>query len=200
MPTLPLRVTLGALFAGGLLAIGAPFAAAHSGDHAKPRGGDNGTVKVHRCTTSDRDMRNEPKVCKFYLVGFKFDAGQEVSWKIVSWPPTGDRSVVKTGTLVLDENGRGRTTNMTLQNGHYKLFWNFVGEHGKAKHKVFWVKCPKGSESPTPTPTRSKPSSSPSAPSSTPPSSNPSPSPTHSTPGPSAGAPTPVRTNLPVTG
>jgi hypothetical protein len=187
-----MRVTLGALVAAGLLAIGAPFASAHSGAHPKPGDGDNGTVKVHRCTTSDHDMRNEPKVCKFYLVGFHFDAAQAVSWKIESWPPTGDRSVVKTGTLVLDENGWGRTENMTLANGHYKLFWNFVGENGRAKHKVFWVNCPSASESPTPTPSKSTPSTP-----STPPSGKPSPSPTHTAP---AGAPTPVRTNLPVTG
>lgn len=141
-------------------------------------------------------MRNEPKVCKFYLVGFHFDAGQAVSWKIESWPPTGDRSVVKTGTLVLDGNGWGRTDNMTLENGHYKLFWNFVGENGKAKQKVFWMKCPSPGGKPTPTPSESTPS----APSSSPPSTKPNPTPTNTAPTPPAGAPTPVHTNLPVTG
>jgi LPXTG-motif cell wall-anchored protein len=30
---------------------------------------------------------------------------------------------------------------MTLPDGHYKLFWNFDGEKGAAKHKVFWTNC-----------------------------------------------------------
>jgi len=47
---------------------------------------------------------------------------------------------------------------MTLANGHYKLFWTFAGEHGIAKHKVFWVAC---KATPTPTPSPSPSSSSP---------------------------------------
>lgn len=191
---MPLRVTFGALLAAGLLAIGAPLASAHSGPHAEPGGGDNGTVKVHRSTTSAQDMRNQPKVCEFYLVGFHFDGQQAVSWQIKSWPPTGDRTVVKSGALGLDQDGWGRTEDMSLPDGHYKLYWNFAGEKGRAKQKVFWVRCP-GAESPTPTPSESTPTTP-----SSPPSARPSPSPTESTPAPSAGAPTPVRTNLPVTG
>jgi LPXTG-motif cell wall-anchored protein len=124
--------------------------------------GDNGTVKVHRTTTSADDPRNEPHVCGFYLVGFNFDPGQQVTWRIVAWPPTGDRTtVVLTNTLVLDANGHGRTADLGLPDGHYKLFWNFVGENGSAKHKVFWVDCddktpptgPPPSGTPTPTST-----------------------------------------------
>jgi hypothetical protein len=123
--------------------------------------GDNGTVKVHRTTTSADDPRNEPHVCGFYLVGFNFDAGQQVSWRIVAWPPTGDRkTVVLHNTLVLDANGHGRTADLGLPDGHYKLYWNFAGEKGSAKHKVFWVRCkttpptsPPPSVPPTPTPT-----------------------------------------------
>lgn len=120
--------------------------------------GDNGTVKVHRSTTPVDDRRNEPKVCTFYLVGFGFDAAQDVRWHIKSWPPTGDRTVVKEGTLVLDEAGHGRTGDMTLPDGHYKLFWDFEGKKGKGpKHKVFWVTCdaspsasPPGTAAPVP--------------------------------------------------
>ncbi len=48
-------------------------------------------------------------------------------------------------------NGGGFTGDMTLPNGHYKLYWNFTGEHGFAKQKVFWVAC----GAPTPSPSRS---------------------------------------------
>ncbi len=120
--------------------------------------GDNGTVKVHRTTTPADDPRNEPHVCGFYLVGFNFDPGQQVTWRIVAWPPTGDRTtVVLTNTLALGANGHGRTADLSLPDGHYKLYWNFVGENGSAKHKVFWVKCDPPSTSPpssvTPPPT-----------------------------------------------
>lgn len=120
--------------------------------------GDNGTVKIHNSTTPVTDRRNEPHVCVFYLDAFGFDSAQSVSWWIKSWPPTGNRSVVSSGTLALDSNGNGHTGDMTLPNGHYKLFWTFAGEHGRAKHKVFWVKC---TSSPSPTPSPSPSTSSP---------------------------------------
>jgi hypothetical protein len=113
--------------------------------------GDNGTVKIHNSTTPVTDPRNEPHVCVFYLDAFGFDAGQSVSWQIKSWPPTGDRTVVASGTLTLDSSGLGRTGDMSLANGHYKLFWNFTGENGFAKQKVFWVACAVSTPSPSPT-------------------------------------------------
>jgi len=135
-------------------------AAANAATAADPSG-DNGTVKIHNSTTPVTDMRNEPHVCIFYLDAFGFDPGQSVSWTIESWPPTGDRSVVASGTLTLDDQGNGRTDDMTLDNGHYKLFWNFAGENGKAKHKVFWVACETTSPSPSPSPSPSSSYSSP---------------------------------------
>ena len=175
------------------------------------RNGDNGTVKIHSSTTPVTDRRNEPHVCVFYLDAFGFDPGQSVSWQIKSWPPTGDRTVVASGGQALDSNGDGRTGDMTLPNGHYKLFWNFTGEHGFAKQKVFWVACAAPTPTPTPsaTPTTS-PSPSPSATPTTSPSPSRSPSATPTTspsPSPSATssiapapAPTPVTGTLPVTG
>jgi hypothetical protein len=171
--------------------LGSAEASTKTASHTPP--GDNGTVKIHRSTTSADDPRNEPKVCDFYLVGFHFDAGQQVSWEILSWPPTGDRKKVLSGALTLDQNGHGRTTDLNLADGHYKLAWTFSGEHGKAKQKVFWVEC--GSESaPTPSPTPS-PTPTPAAPA------TPSPSPSPSAPAPGAApVPTPVVSDLAVTG
>jgi hypothetical protein len=200
-----LTIPVGAAIAatGLTLAFAAPSAGAqptaqptgHSkaGNAPAARNGDNGTVKIHKSTTSVTDPRNEPHVCVFYLDAFGFDPAQSVTWQIQSWPPTGDRSVVDQGALALDSNGDGRTSDQTLPNGHYKLFWNFAGEHGAAKHKVFWVSCPAATSPPTtPPPTTPPPSP--------PPTATPTPSPTSTSTTPPAQAPTPVRTTLPVTG
>lgn len=119
--------------------------------------GDNGTVKIHQSGTPVTDDRNEPHVCTFYLDAFGFDSAQSVSWQIESWPPTGNGTVVSSGTLTLDASGNGFTSDMTLPDGHYKLFWNFAGENGAAKHKVFWVTCESSSPSPSPSPSSSSP-------------------------------------------
>ncbi|SEN23144.1 hypothetical protein [Nonomuraea pusilla] len=156
------------MFAVAALAVLVASSAASAGSlHGKPPG-DNGDVKVHSWTTPEDDPRNEPKVCVFYLVGFNFDRVEQVSWEIKSWPPTGNGTTVKSGTLTLDEDGHGRTVDTTLPDGHYKLVWTFKGEHGKAKHKVFWVKC---GSTPTDPPTSQPPTSQP--PTSQPPTSQP---------------------------
>jgi len=116
--------------------------------------GDNGTVKVHDSTTPVTDHQNDPQdVCQFYLDGFNFDGAQSVTWYIDSWPPTGNKTEVLNGTLTMGANGDGNTTDYSLPNGHYKLYWNFVPENGAAKQKVFWVNCP----APTPSQTTTTP-------------------------------------------
>ncbi|MFE6491967.1 LPXTG cell wall anchor domain-containing protein [Streptomyces sp. NPDC057748] len=145
--------------------------------------GDNGTVKIHDAKTGEELRKNEPHVCTFYLDAFGFDSTQKVDWRIEAWAPTAHvkGETVKSGSLTLDAEGHGRTPDQSLPDGHYKLFWNFDGEHGRAKHKVFWTDCgdgKPGSEKPgggkpgggKPTPSASestpaKPSSSPSSPS-----------------------------------
>lgn len=151
----------------------APAAPDEQRGRGESRNGDNGTVKVHRSTTPADDRRNEPKVCSFYLVGFGFDPDQQVSWHIRSWPPTGDRAVVADGALVLDDVGHGRTADLSLPDGHYKLFWNFEGEKGRAKHKVFWVRCPAESPSPSPSPSTAVPTPTGTAPGAEPPAEKP---------------------------
>ncbi|RRR81302.1 LPXTG cell wall anchor domain-containing protein [Streptomyces sp. RP5T] len=109
--------------------------------HATPPG-DNGTVKIHDATTGEELRKNEPHVCTFYLDAFGFDAVQEVDWHIEAWAPTADvkGETVKSGEITL-KDGHGRTEDLSLPDGHYKLFWNFDGEKGAAKHKVFWTDC-----------------------------------------------------------
>ncbi|WP_327367632.1 LPXTG cell wall anchor domain-containing protein [Streptomyces sp. NBC_01217] len=105
--------------------------------------GDNGTVKIHDAATGEELRKNEPHVCTFYLDAFGFDADQDVDWHIEAWAPTADvkGETVKSGSLTLDGEGHRRSQDQSLPDGHYKLFWNFDGEHGRAKHKVFWVDC-----------------------------------------------------------
>ncbi|MFG2354540.1 hypothetical protein [Streptomyces sp. NPDC048521] len=138
--------------------------------HATPHG-DNGTVKIHDATTGEELRRNEPHVCTFYLDAFGFDGGRQVDWHIEAWAPTAATKgeTVKSGALTLDAGGHGRTEDLSLPDGHYKLFWNFEGEKGSAKHKVFWTDCedveggggkPSGSVSPSVSPSSSSSSSS----------------------------------------
>ncbi|MDT7839459.1 LPXTG cell wall anchor domain-containing protein [Streptomyces justiciae] len=130
--------------------------------------GDNGTVKIHDATTGEELRRNEPHVCTFYLDAFGFDGVQEVDWHIEAWAPTADvkGETVKSGEITLDAEGHGRTEDLSLPDGHYKLFWNFEGEKGAAKHKVFWTDCEgsddDGKPSETPSSSASSPSASPS--------------------------------------
>jgi hypothetical protein len=170
--------------------------------------GDNGTVKVHDSTTPVTDHQNDPQdVCQFYLDGFGFDGAQSVTWYIDSWPSTGNKTEVLNGSLTMDASGDGYTTNQSLPNGHYKLFWNFTGENGAAKQKVFWVKCPGAQPTPTTpdgTPTTPAPNC---TCASTPPPTTPPPAPSgtqttssSSTQVKDAPAPTPVTGSLPVTG
>ncbi|WP_406415571.1 LPXTG cell wall anchor domain-containing protein [Streptomyces sp. NBC_01614] len=151
--------------------------------------GDNGTVKIHDATTGEELRKNEPHVCEFYLDAFGFDSVQKVDWHIEAWAPTAAAKgeTVKSGALTLDGDGHGRTADMTLADGHYKLFWNFEGEKGSAKHKVFWTDCadeeqgggttatPSAPESETPGESTTEPVASPSASAEAAPSPSPSP-------------------------
>ncbi|MET7473437.1 LPXTG cell wall anchor domain-containing protein [Streptomyces sp. NPDC005648] len=129
--------------AGALSAVAAAalFAAPVAAHATAP--GDNGTVKIHDAGTGEALKQNEPHVCTFYLDAFGFDAVQQVDWHIEAWAPTGATkgATVRTGAIVLDARGHGRTEDLSLPDGHYKLFWNFDGENGAAKHKVFWTDC-----------------------------------------------------------
>ncbi|WP_151484014.1 LPXTG cell wall anchor domain-containing protein [Streptomyces albicerus] len=134
MPTLTRAFVAGAIATAALLT--APVA------HATAPG-DNGTVKIHDAATGEELRKNEPHVCDFYLDAFGFDGGQQVAWHIESWAPTAGvkGETVESGSLELDAEGHGRTNDLSLPDGHYKLFWNFDGEKGSAKHKVFWTDC-----------------------------------------------------------
>ncbi|WP_019066240.1 hypothetical protein [Streptomyces hokutonensis] len=136
MPTsfLPRRAAAWTVLAAAATVVcGAPAAVAAPGD--------NGDVKIHEVGTPFDDQRNQPKVCDFYLDAFNFDTIQQVTWSIETQPPVLG-GATRNGSITLT-SGTGHTMPIaTLPNGMYKLTWNFVGEHGAGKHKVFKVDCP----------------------------------------------------------
>ncbi|WKX69554.1 hypothetical protein [Streptomyces sp. XD-27] len=101
--------------------------------------GDNGDVKVHSAGTPVTDQRNETRVCGFYLAGLDFDTVQEVNWAIV---PQGEdaRSRGLSGGISL-AGGMGRTDELSLPDGTYRLTWNIEGQTRAGKQKVFNVDC-----------------------------------------------------------
>ncbi|ROR37976.1 hypothetical protein [Kitasatospora cineracea] len=131
-----------------------PLAAFAAPAHAAP--GDNGDVKIHEVGTPTDDQNDQPKVCSFYLDAFNFDTVQQVTWHIDQQPPTGTATNVRTGQITL-VTGHGFTPPVLpqLPDGHYELFWNFAGESGAAKHKVFMVDCSGVGSSPSPSPSAS---------------------------------------------
>ena len=137
------RIRAGFRAAAAIAAFALPLAAAGNA-FAAPKG-DNGDVKIHDITTHADVEANNPHVCKFYLDAFNFDAVQQVHWEIDGWAGSDSDdtkgALAAQGDITLKADGTGQTAQITLPDDHYKLFWTFVGENGKAKHKVFWVDC-----------------------------------------------------------
>ncbi|GGX88230.1 hypothetical protein GCM10010358_47890 [Streptomyces minutiscleroticus] len=127
--------------AGGVL-LAAPSALAAPGD--------NGDVKVHQPNTPTGDLRDEPKVCEFYLDATNFDTVPTLSWTIEPQPKSTSTSTL-TGTLTLQE-GTGRTPAQSLPDGQYKLSWTVPGNPTANKQKVFKVECAKTNAAPEPGP------------------------------------------------
>jgi hypothetical protein len=137
----------------------------------------SGTVKLHDVTTGTDvpDTNNDPTVCTFTVI-FQFSgADTSGTWAIRSWQPTGDGSVVASGTYDTSPTGTDETAAIDLAAGHYRLEYLADGAHG-AKTKTFWVGdgCGAGSDA------SSAPSSTPSSDPSDSPSSSPSESPSDS--------------------
>jgi hypothetical protein len=116
---------------------------------------NSGTVKIHDGTGEPApEIRNEPKVgCPFYLHFFFSDPDHTGTWWIQSWPPTGDKTTVATGSYAAGGNGEDIVGPLSLDEGHYRLFWE-DDQSNLVKHKAFWTEaCEAGlGEEPTPTP------------------------------------------------
>lgn len=169
--------------------------------------GNNGTVKIHDgAGEPSPEPQNEPHVCTFHVHALHFDGGQVLTFTVQSWEPTGDRSVVLTGSITADATGAGRspeTGAYGLPDGHYRLTVDTGnGTSTQDKHKMFWVQCAAATTPPpsSPPPT-SPPTSPPSSPGSPPSSSPGSPSgpgtPTSGAPSSSGGPTTPAAGGIP---
>lgn len=129
--TLPLTIVLAAASAAMLAVLPGNAAAAP---------GDNGDVAIHATATAFDDPRSEPEVCRFYLAAFRFDQVQAVTWSLAPQPDRAGGATLN-GALALTA-GTGHTGPLSMPNGQYKLTWNFVGQSGEARQKVFQVSCP----------------------------------------------------------
>jgi hypothetical protein len=196
-----------ATVAAGIASVVSLAAPAWAGPVGAP--GNNGTVKIHDgAGEPSPEPRNEPHVCTFHVHALHFDSGQVLTFTVQSWEPTGDRSVVLSGSITADATGEGRapvTGTYGLPDGHYRLTVDTGnGTTTQDKHKMFWVRCapettppPTSPGSPSPscpsTGCPTSPSCPPSTECTTPPGPPSSPPPTSGGPSsgpPSSGAPT----------
>src|SRR5437870_5332498 len=69
-----------------------------------------GTVKVHDASSGQviGDENNDPHVCGFSFV-FQYADPTSGSWQVLSWPPTGDGSMVSSGTFDTTASGTDET-------------------------------------------------------------------------------------------
>ncbi|MEU1516532.1 hypothetical protein ABZ490_31070 [Streptomyces sp. NPDC005811] len=147
--------------AGSALAGGHAFAAT------------NGDVKIQAVEPPATGPENDPHVCLFYIAAFNFDSNETANWIIEGQPPTADLQGTS-GQITVGTDGTGRSEDISLADGHYKLTFSTVeGDGGPGKQKVFWVDCATGSPSPSGSPSTS-PSGSPSGSPSASPSTSPS--------------------------
>ena len=103
------------------------------------KSGNSGTVKLRDAATTElvSDTANDPHVCAFSIV-FDYSAPTEGTWRILSWPPTGDGSQVASGTWQT-VGGSDETDVLTLDAGHYRLEYQ-ASDASNSSNKTFWVK------------------------------------------------------------
>src|SRR5690348_12197982 len=136
------------IIVGSFLLLHAGGTLAYADDH-----GNNGTLKVVSSTDPGNDMDNDPKVCKFHLAGFKFDATSSGTWSITG-QGGGAGSGTASGSWTADASGNWQTANMTLPDGQYKASAKQMSPatSGGDKQKVFKVSCNTTAPQATPTP------------------------------------------------
>ncbi|MCF6522233.1 hypothetical protein [Streptomyces sp. JJ36] len=98
--------------------------------YAAPRG-DHGSVTLQDAATDAAPPADRPEVCTFSLYAAGFAEGDRVEWRIVEVRPGGAAgTVAETGKLSLDAEGRGRTAELSLADGRYRMVWNLGEDEG----------------------------------------------------------------------
>jgi cell division septation protein DedD len=127
--------------------------------HDDGQGANVGTVKVHDASTGQEaaESNNEPTVCSFWVGFYTSGSAEAGTWQLLSWPPTGDKSVVASGSYDTSGDGEDVTSTMSPPAGHYRFEWYASGD-SNGKNKTLWVTsdCAAGEgevATPTPTPT-----------------------------------------------
>jgi len=172
---------LGVVLGVALLVAGLVMVPAAGAKPAPP--GCNGDIKTHNGNGEPSPItKDQPKVCSFHLHAFNFDPGAKVVWSIKTQP--GGNQVLA-GDLTVDSSGAGRTGELNLADGQYKVYWHQDGCPGGDKHKVFKVEC-----APPPTATPVPPTATPVPPTATPVPPTATPVPPTATPVPPTATPT----------
>jgi len=103
-------------------------------------GGNAGTIKIHDAATGLETAENntDPHVCAFWVAFYASDPFEAGTWQLLSWAPTGDGSVVDSGTYDTSGDGLDATTTLSPDPGHFRFEWAAAGSNN-AKHKTLWV-------------------------------------------------------------
>jgi hypothetical protein len=112
----------------------------NSGNGGNGDGGNAGTIKVYDATTGleTADSDNDPHVCGFWVAFYAPDPFESGTWQLLSWAPTGDGSVVDSGTYDTTGDGLDATATLDPDPGHFRFEWAAVGSNS-SKHKTLWV-------------------------------------------------------------
>jgi hypothetical protein len=117
---------------------------------------NSGTVKVHDASTGleASTQGNEPWVCSFWVTFTTTGDAESGTWQLLSWPPTGDGTVIEFGAYDTSTTGSASTPTLSPSAGHYRFEWQ-VTDDSNTKNKTLWVADDCGAAASTPTPTAS---------------------------------------------
>lgn len=98
--------------------------------------GAGGTLELYDAASGEELPDDGSAVCSFYLALSGFE-GRRVGWKVVE---ESSGTVAETDAVALDGDGNGRSEELSLRDGRYRLVWDFEGG-GATEHRVFDVEC-----------------------------------------------------------
>lgn len=113
-----------------------------NGNSAENGNGNAGVAQIHDATTDlvASEQGNEAWVCGFWVGFYATNPTETGTWQLQSWAPTGDGTVVASGTYDTAPDGVDETEDLSLADGHYRLTWQTTGDTN-SKQKTLWVEC-----------------------------------------------------------